>query len=224
MNRRVWWVLRDYVGRTLGIWLLTLLAQFIQSITFWSAGIPRIPLLAVVIASLAYTAFAEKPKGLLRTLPLTDTDGALIRWWGAFGFPVVTMGGGIALAAWLAAHKGWILPSALWVGTCTAISVAAVAWLSAIGRAFNRWGTTSASGYVAIVWVALTIVAIIGLPMRVLSAPILGLIFVGSLCLSVELVYRFHVPYASRSPVSATGAGRRLGRALGSPCELPVGR
>jgi hypothetical protein len=184
VNRRVWWVLRDYVGRTLGLWLLVLLAQFIQSVSFWAAGIPRIPLLAAVIASLAYMDLAEKPNCVLRTLPLTDTDGAVIRWWGTFGLPVVAMGVGITLAAWLSAHKGWIFPSALWLGTCMASSVAAVAWLSALGRAFSRWGTTSASGYVAIVWVALTIVAIIGLPMRVLSAPILWLIFVGALCLS----------------------------------------
>ena len=38
MNWRVWWVLRDYVGRTLGLWLLVLLAQFIQSVTFWAAA------------------------------------------------------------------------------------------------------------------------------------------------------------------------------------------
>jgi hypothetical protein len=183
MNRRVFWVLRDYVGRTLGLWLLVFLAQFIQSVTFWAAGIPRIPLLAVVIASLAHTALAERQNSVLQTLPLTDTDAAVIRWWRTFGLPVVAMGSGIALAAWLSAYKGRIFPSALWMGTCIASSVAAVAWLSAMGRAFSRWGTTSASGYVAIVWVALTIVAIIGLPMRVLSAPILGLIFVGSLCL-----------------------------------------
>src|SRR4051812_19320310 len=108
MDWRVWWVLRDHVGRTLGLWLLTLFAQFVQSVTFFSAGIPRIPLLAVVIASLAYTALAEKPNSVLRTLPLTDTDGAVIRWWGTFGLPVVTMGGGITLAASVAANKGWI--------------------------------------------------------------------------------------------------------------------
>ena len=123
MNRRVWWVLRDYVGRTLGLWLLVLLAQVLQSVTFWAAGIHRIPLLAAVIASLAYMALAEKPNSVLRTLPLTDTDGAVIRWWGTFGLPVVAMGVGIALAASLSAHKGWTDPSALWLGTCIAISV-----------------------------------------------------------------------------------------------------
>jgi hypothetical protein len=176
--------LRDYISRALGLWLLVLLAQFIQSKVFWTAGIPRIPLLAVVIASLAYTTLAEKPNSVLRTLPLTDTDGAVIRWWGAFGLPVVAMSAGIALAAWLSAHEGRISPSAPWLETCVVCSVAAVACLSVVGSAFIRWGTTSATGYVAIVWVALTVVGIIGLPMSVLSAPILGLIFVGSLCLS----------------------------------------
>jgi len=184
MNRRVWWVLRDYIGRTPGLWLLVLLAQTLQCITYWAAGLPRIPLLATVIASLAYRALAEKPNSVLQTLPLTDTDTAMIRWWGTFGLPVIVVGVGIALTTWLSAHKGWIFPSALWVGTCTAGSAAALACSSAMGRAFNRWRTTDASGYVAIVWVVLTIVAIIGVPMRELSAPILGLVLLGSLCLS----------------------------------------
>lgn len=178
MNRRVWWVLRDYVGRTVGLWLLVPLAQFIQSVTFWAVGIPRIPLLAVVVASFAYMALAEKPNTVLPTLPLTDTDRAAIRWWGTFGLPVVAMGVGIALAAAL----GRTAPTALWLGTCIAISVAALAWLSAIGRAFGRWGAT--------VRVALAIVATIGLPMKALSAPILSLILVGSLCLSAGACLR----------------------------------
>jgi hypothetical protein len=185
MNRRVWWVLRDYVGRTLGLWLLVLFIQFIQSAAFWATGIHRIPLLAAMIAGLAYTALAEKPNNVLRTLPLTEAEGAVIRWWASFGLPVLAMGVGFAFAAWKSAHKGWILPSPLSVGTWVASSVAWVACLSAIVRAFSRWSTTSTNGYVAIVWVALTIVSIIGLPMTVLSAPILWLIFVGSLCLSV---------------------------------------
>lgn len=185
MNRRVWWVLRDYVGRTLGLWLLVLFIQFIQSSVFWATGIHRIPLLAAMIASLACAALAEKANNVLQTLPLTDTEGAVIRWWASFGLPVVAMGIGFALAAWKSAHRGWALPSALSVGTWIASLLAAAACLSAIGRAVSRWVRTNATVYVAIVWVALTIVSIIGLPMTVLSAPILCLIFVGSLCLSV---------------------------------------
>lgn len=199
MNRRVWWVLRDYVGRTLGLWLLVLLAQFIQSVTFWAAGTSRVPLLGAVIASLAYRALAEKPNSVLRTLPLTDTDGALIRWWGTFGLPVIVMGIGIALAASPSAYKvpfGW-----LW--TCIAISVAALAWLSAIERVCGRWGTT--------VWGALAIFALIGLPMKALSAPILSLILVGSLCLSVGACLRVSQPvYMSQSDEARDGFFARL--------------
>jgi hypothetical protein len=199
MNRRVWWVLRDYVGRTLGLWLLVLLAQFIQSVTFWAAGISRVPLIAAVIAGLTYRALAEKPNGVLRILPLTDTDGALIRWWGTFGLPVVVMGVGIALAAAPSAYK---IPSD-WLGTCIVISVAALAWLSAIERAWGRWGTT--------VWVALAIVAIIGLPMKALSAPILSLILVGSLCLSAGACLRVSQPVCmSQSNEARDGVFARL--------------
>jgi len=172
MNRRVWWVLRDYVGRTLGLWLLVPLAQLIQSGTFWVVGIPRVPLLGAVIASLTCRALAKKPNIVLQTLPLTDTDEALIRWWGTFGLPVVITGFGIALAASLCRA----VPAGPWLETSIVISVAALAWLSATVRAFGRWGST--------MWVALAIVATIGLPMKALSAPILTLILVGSLCLS----------------------------------------
>jgi hypothetical protein len=106
MNRRVWWVLRDHVGRTLGLWLLVLLAEIIQSGTFWAAGIHRIPLLAAMIAGVAYVTLAEKPNSVLRTLPLTDTDRAVIRWWGTFGLPVIAIVVGSVLAAWLSAYKG----------------------------------------------------------------------------------------------------------------------
>jgi hypothetical protein len=182
MNRRVWWVLRDYVGRTLGLWFLVLLAQFIQSATFWAAGIPRVPLLAVVIASLANRALAEKPNYVLRTLPLTDTDGALIRWWGAFGLPVVVVGIGIALAASPPVYQ----VASGWLGTCIAVSIAALAGLSAIERACGRWRTA--------VWVALAVFAIIGLPLKALSVPILSLILVGSLCLSAAACLRVSQP------------------------------
>jgi hypothetical protein len=189
MNRRVWWVLRDYVGRTLGLWLLVLLAQFMQSVTFWAAGVSRVPLLAAVIASLAYrAALAEKPNNVLRILPLTDTDGALIRWWGTFGLPAVVMGVGIALAASPSVYK----VASGWLGTCIAVPVAALAGLSAIERARGRLGTT--------VWVALAIFATVGLPMKALSAPILSLILVGSLCLSAGACLRVSQPV--RTPQS----------------------
>jgi len=199
MNRRVWWVLRDYVGRTLGLWLLVLLAQFVQSVTFWAAGTSRVPLLGAVIASLAYRALAEKPNSVLRILPLTETDGALIRWWGTFGLPVVVMGVGIALAASPSVYK---VPSG-WLWTCIAISVAALAGLSAIERACGRWGTT--------VWGALAIFALIGLPMKALTAPILSLILVGSLCLSVGACLRVSQPvYMSQSDEARDGFFARL--------------
>lgn len=158
-----------------------------------------VPLLGAVIASLAYMALAEKPNSVLRTLPLTDTDGALIRWWGAFGLPVIVMGIGIALAASPSVYK----VASGWLWTCIAISVAALAALSAIERACGRWGTT--------VWGALAIFALIGLPMKALSAPILSLILVGSLCLSVGACLRLSQPVCmSQSDEARDGFFARL--------------
>ena len=184
MNQHVWRVLRDYVARTLGLWMLAILAQIIQSVTFWAAGVPRVPLLGVVIARFAYTALAEEPRSVLRTLPLTDTDGALIRWWGSFGLPTFAVASCMALAAGLCAYKGWAVPGLPWLSACVVTVVAVLAWLSACEEVLGYPVAAHARGYVAIVWGALGVAAVVGLPMRVLSAPVLALIAVGGLCLS----------------------------------------
>lgn len=185
MNRRVWLVLVDYVGRTGKLWLLVALAQVIQSVTFRAVGVSRVPLLGVVLARVTYTALAEKPWGVLRTLPLSPRDAALIRWWGSFGLPVLGVASCMALAELLCEYKQWVLPEPLWLGTCTVTVVAVMAWLSAFEEVLGYLGAADSRGYVALVWGALAVVALIGLPMRVLSTAILLLIACGGLGLSI---------------------------------------
>jgi hypothetical protein len=187
MNRRVWWVLRDYVVRTVGLWLLVVLAQIIQCVTFWPAGVPHIPFLGAVIAGFAYTALAEKPRSVLRILPLNDTDRALIWGWGSFGLPTIALVGGTALAAWLSGYKGWTEPSAASLGVYAAISVAVLALLSAFATVLSYPGKARPSWYVAFVWTALAVVGVIGLPIKVINTSIVALIVVGSICLSAGI-------------------------------------
>jgi len=187
MNRRVWCVLRDYFVRTVGLWLLVALAQFIQCVTFWAASVPRIPLLAVVIAGFAYTALAEKPRSVLRTLPLNATDRALIWGWGSFGLPTIALVACAALLASLFAYKGWTEPSTGWLGIYAAISVAMLASLSSIATVLSYPGAARSRWCVAIVWTALAVVGVIGLPIKVMTTSIVGLIVAGSLCLSAGI-------------------------------------
>lgn len=179
MNRRVRLVLADYVGRTGHLWLLVALAQVIQSVTFRAIGVPRVPLLGLVLARVTYTALAEKPWGVLRTLPLTTRDAALIRWWGSFGLPALGVTSCMALAELLCEYKHWVLPDPLWLGTCTVTVIAVLAWLSAFEKVLSY------PRAVTLVWGALAIVALIGLPVRVLSTPVLLLIGCGGLGLSI---------------------------------------
>jgi hypothetical protein len=201
MNQHVWRVLRDYVARTLVLWLLAILAQIIQSVTFWAVGVPRVPLLGVVSARLAYTALAENPRGVLRTLPLTDRDGALIRWWGSFALPTLAVTSCMALAACLCAYKGWVVPNMLWLSTCMVSVVAVLAWLNACEEVLGYPGAGKTRGYVAFVWGALAVAAVVGLPMKELSAPVLTLIAVGGLCLSAVAC----LPASRRRRVSDSG-------------------
>ncbi len=211
MNRRVWYVLRDYFVRTAGLWLLVALAQFLQCVTFWAASVPRIPLLGVVIAGFAYTALTEKPRGVLRTLPLNDTDRALIWGWGSFGFPTIVLVTCTALTASLSAYKGWTEPSAVWLGIYAAISVAMLASLSAIATVLSYLGAARPRWYVSIVWTALAVGGVIGLPIKVMTTSIVGLIVVGSLCLSAGIC----LPAAGGR--SASRASERGDEALSPP-------
>ena len=185
MNHRVRRVLTDYVGRTANLWLLVALVQILQGVTFWVAGVPRVPLLGVVLACVIYTALAEKPWGVLRTLPLTPGDRALIHWWGSFGLPVLGVAACMALAASMCLYKGWVTPAPLWLGTCLATVVAVLAGLSAFGVVLGYSGAASSHGYVTLVWAALAVAALVGLPMTALSPSMALLIAIGGLGLSI---------------------------------------
>jgi hypothetical protein len=185
MNHRVRRVLTDYVGRTANLWLLVALAQILQSVTSWAAGVPRVPLLGVVLARFIYTALAEKPWGVLRTLPLTAKDRALIHWWGSFGLPLLGVASCMALAALLCFYKGWVSPGPAWLGTCLATVVAVLAAMSACDAVLGYLGAADSRGYVALVWAALAVAALIGLPMKALSASLVVLIAIGGLGSSI---------------------------------------
>jgi hypothetical protein len=138
MNRRVWRVLTDYAGRTANLWLLVALVQILLSVTSWATGVAWVPLLGVVLARVIYTAFAEKPWGVLRTLPLTANDRALIHWWGSFGLPLLGVASCMAFAALLCFYKGWMTPGPAWLGTCLATVVAVLAAMSACDAVRHR--------------------------------------------------------------------------------------
>jgi len=184
MNRHAWRVLTDYLARTAGLWMLVTLVQIIQSVTFWATGVLRVPLLGVVLARVAYTALAEQPRGVLRTLPLTRRDGALIHWWGTFGLPALAVAFCMIWAAMLCAYKNWAVPSPAWLGTCVVTVIAVLAWLSALEKVLGYPGAAGSRGYVPLVWGALAIAALVGLPTGELSTPVLLLIAAGGMGLS----------------------------------------
>jgi hypothetical protein len=111
VNARVLRLLADYFQRTLGIWLLLAVVHIMQVTAFWAAHVERLPLLGMVMASLAYFAAFESPHAVLRTLPLSRADIVLFRWWASIGAPALVILALTSIAWLISAHNGWARPT-----------------------------------------------------------------------------------------------------------------
>jgi hypothetical protein len=181
MNARVWLLLRDYLRRTNGAWLLIIFIQIIQTVTFWAAGIQHAPLLATVLASFTYASMSESPRSALRTLPLTPSETALFRWWGSFGLPAFIVLGCAVAAGMMSTTKGWPVPSGSFLASSAIAVVGALGWLSIIAvqvRLTRLWS--------AAVWGAAAVAGLIGLPVSALSPPLLLLLALAAIGLSIK--------------------------------------
>jgi hypothetical protein len=69
-------LLRDYLRRTSGAWLLAGFLQIIQSVTFWAEGVRRAPLLGAVLAG---TGVARCGLAELRGINVAQALGELSR-------------------------------------------------------------------------------------------------------------------------------------------------
>lgn len=181
MNARVWLLLRDYLRRTAGTWLLIVFIQIIQTVTFWAAGIQHAPLLATVLASFTYTSMSESPRSALRTLPLTSSETALFRWWGSFGLPAFIVLGSAVAAGMMSTTKGWPIPSGSFLASSLIAVVGALGWLSAIAVQVRLAPVLGVA-----VWGTAAVAGLIGLPVSALSPPLLLVLALAGIGLSIQ--------------------------------------
>jgi hypothetical protein len=170
MNRTILPLLLDYHRRTLGAWVLLVFVQLMQMATIWVLGNDHLPIVGTVIASLTFCATWDSPHLVMRTLPIKARDLALLRWWECIAMPAmfITLA---YLLAWFS-NFGSNFPTppltSLWMPV--AASVATLGFLSVLPLPTLSAQRSNAAAF-AVVWIALAIVGLFGVPIEWLPAP-----------------------------------------------------
>jgi hypothetical protein len=170
MNRTILALLLDYHRRTLGVWVLLVFVQLMQTSAIWTLGNGHLPIAGTVIASLAFCATWDAPHFVMRTLPITARDLALLRWWERIAMPTafITLA---YLLAWVSNRgSGFPTPPLLSLWMPVAASVATLAVLSALPLP-TLSALRSNTPLSAVVWIGLALFGLYGLPMEWIPAP-----------------------------------------------------
>jgi hypothetical protein len=201
MNRTILSLLLDYHRRTFGVWAVVVFIQLMQTSAMWVFGSAHMPIAGAVIAALAFYATWGSPDVVMRTLPITACELALLRWWERIGAPMLFIVLGL-LIAWFA-NTGSRFPTpplaSLWIPVSTSFatlglfSVLPLPMLSATRSNMPRF---------VVVWLALVIVSLYGLPIQWLPTPLPELLLAtGSLVAFASLglarsgrVLQLHLP------------------------------
>jgi hypothetical protein len=112
MNAFVFGLLKDYLRRSVGVWLPLVLLQCALITAYWLLHSERVPLVGALIG-FAGAINALDPNSLVwRSVPLPAREAAAMRWWATAGIPGIfsTLCFGVV---WIA-HRlaGWAAPSA----------------------------------------------------------------------------------------------------------------
>ena len=170
MNRTILALLLDYHRRTLGVWALLVFVQLMQTSAIWSLGNEHLPIVGTVIASLAFSATWDSPHFVMRTLPITAREVALLRWWERIAMPMVF----IVLAyvlAWVCNYgSGFPTPAFLSLWMPAAASFATLAFMSALPLP-TLSALRSNTPLFAGVWIGLGLLGLYGIPTEWILAP-----------------------------------------------------
>ena len=183
MSREIFRLLLDYLRRTLGVWPFLVFVLLMQMSIIWVLGNKHVPVAGAVIAALAFCSTWNSPHLVMRTLPIKTRELALLRWWENIGLPMPFIVLALVLS-WFA-NDGSRFPTppflSLWIPVSA--SFAALAILSVLPLPFVSSGRSNTP--VALVYTALALGGIYGVPPGWLPAPLPAALLVGGLLLAL---------------------------------------
>ena len=110
MNPIVFRMLRGYVRRSVGLFAIAGLAQFLLTEFYWTQGFARVTVPAALLGVWGFATAIDARSLVWRSLPLTRQDLSAFRWWAIAGAPALW----IALCdsiAWVSQRTSPGLPS-----------------------------------------------------------------------------------------------------------------
>jgi hypothetical protein len=87
MSRGVYRLLRGYLIRSVWLYAVVGVMQFIMTGSFWAWGFQRVPIVGVLLGMWGAIAAVNRHSLVWRSLPLTNQDAGLFRWWAIAGVP-----------------------------------------------------------------------------------------------------------------------------------------
>jgi hypothetical protein len=187
VKHQVLTLLLDYHRRTLGVWVLVVFVQLMQMSVIWLLGSQHLPVVGAVTASLAFCATWDSPHILMRTLPIKRRELALLRWWERIGLPMLFITLAFVLAWFSNEGTRFPTPSFLSLWLPVSGSFATLGILSVLPLPMLTASRSNVPIFV-VVWIALAIGGLYGVPLDRLPAPLsLALLICGAFVAMVSL-------------------------------------
>jgi hypothetical protein len=164
MNSKVYQLLKGYLARSVWLYALLGLLQFMMAGVYWWRGYDRVPAAGVLLGLWGAMAALNTHSLVWRSLPLTSRDASLFRWWTMAGVPgiFVTL---LTLIAWASQRSnGFPTPGAAAILDGLFSTWAALGVLATLLRSSQRPAARLRRAKIAAAAAGSTLLLVYGLP------------------------------------------------------------
>jgi hypothetical protein len=135
MNPMVYRLLKGYLRRSVWLYAFLGVLQFLMISFFWAFEYDRAPVAVVLLGIWAAIAAVNNHSLVWRSLPLSEADVSLFRWWAIAGLPGIYLTL-LTLIAWVSQHSsGFSAPDAVTILEGILAAWAVLGFLAALSRA-----------------------------------------------------------------------------------------
>jgi len=135
MNPMVYRLLKGYLIRSVWLYAFLGVLQFLMTSLFWAFKYDRAPVAVVLLGIWAAIAALNNHSLVWRSLPLSEADASLFRWWAIAGVPGIYLTL-LTLIAWASQHSsGFSAPGATKILEGILAAWAVLGILAALSRA-----------------------------------------------------------------------------------------
>jgi len=164
MNSRVYQLLKRYLTRSVWLYAMLGLLQFMMAGVYWWRGYERVPAAGVLLGLWGAMTALNTHSLVWRSLPLTSRDASLLRWWAMAGAPGIFLTL-LTLIAWASQRSsGFPAPSAAAILDGLLATWAALGVLATLLRSSQRPAARLRQAGIAAAVIGTMLLLLYGLP------------------------------------------------------------